>query len=175
MDGGQFSLKDSDPPSGLLLKEHMPGKSFAEYASLGVVIGLTINGFVLLITYGQFRSGAVLLPAGLHLAACTTVALLFLWGWPLNHLGQTLIVHHEHMEYTAGGHTKTIARQGTVVRMSLIRSSHGSSNRVVIESKEQTGISLPEELTGSPERFLNLLEAHGWLVVRPPGWEGRLY
>jgi hypothetical protein len=157
-----------------LLCERMPGKSFGEYWAIAAIVGLIINGFVLAATFDNLTKGDLGLPITLHAVACTGVALLFLWGWKSNSQEQILVVLPDVLEFSHGGKNQRVPRQGAEIRMSYIRGPHGDSNRVVVIGKTAQ-FSLPEELTGSPDSFCNLLESHGWRVVRPVGWGGRLY
>ena len=157
-----------------LLSERMPGKSLGEYCAVAALVGLTINGFVLVATYASFTRGDLSIPMVVHLLVSIAVMLLFLHGWKLNRQEQTLVVLPNALEYSRGGTTQRVPRQGSEIRMSIIRMSRSDSNRVIVVA-EKTHFPLPEELTGSPEAFCNLLEAQGWRVVWPVGWKGRLY
>jgi hypothetical protein len=157
-----------------LLSERMPGKSFGEYCGLAALFVLAINGFVLVTTYAKFARGDLGIPIAVHLLVSSAVLLLFLHGWKLIRSEQSLVVRSDALEFTSGGTTKQVPRHGSEIRLSISRTSSSDSCRVLV-IRDEKQFPLPEELTGSPEAFCTLLEAHGWRVVWPVGWNGRLY
>ncbi len=162
-----------------LLVDRLPPTSVSEFVSTAIFVWLFVNVPLFL----MYRAGYIFTDSD-GVAIITThviiaVVMALVWGlmWWQDGRERKLSVYPELVEYTERNRTLCFPKHGTTVTLSLVRGHNSHSDNIVISnpSVDKWPRTLPEALTGSPDRFCDLMEAHGWAVNRPPRHNGRLY
>ncbi len=171
------SEKNKDPT--VLLHDRIPPISAGEFIGTSIVVVAVVHGFVLVLT----SFGFVLSEAGLakflsvHVGLFLLLVIIGALAWRQRGKEQVLLVRAELLEFTESGEILRFTKHGTTLTMSHIRGHGVASNRIVVTNATVARMpsSLPETLTGDPAAFCAMMEVHGWLVIRPPRHDGRLY